>query len=240
MIESLRGKTVASKPVVQSVRIIRHLGICDRCIRSLYVRGPSFCLLDPSSLPPHVSNADEIVTNHSASLYRKSGSSRGGFDSSRIRALHPTMIGLGAKSKYNKTDQNAHLQYPHQTAGGRREIRAASDQSNPSRIPSLQKSPSQDRVGIANGNTELTLHHSQLVSSSASPHQPAIQDSQDRHQQSQTSSSRPLSPANKSPTPYHASSTSQMKPSFGGMDAEAGKNPKTWTRNGIRIPLGTR
>lgn len=150
------------------------------------------------------------------------------------------MKSLGLKSKYNKTDDAALLQYPHQTASGRREIRAASDQSVTRPTSRLQEPRNPERAAIAYGGTEPTLHDSQLTSPSASPHKPAVQDFQEKHQPSQTSSSRPLSPSNASEPLYHASSSPPKEQGFAVADAEAGRNSKTWTRNRIRIPPRTR
>lgn len=149
------------------------------------------------------------------------------------------MIGLGLKSKYNKTDDAALLQYPHQTASGRREIRTASDQSNSRPASRLQEPRNSERAGSAYGGTEPTLHDSQLTSPSASPHKPSVQDFQDRHAP-RKSSSRPLSPAKSSEPLYHASSSPARESSFESVNAEAGRNSKTWTRNRIRIPPRTR
>lgn len=144
------------------------------------------------------------------------------------------MIGRGSKPKYSKTDATPYHQYPHQTASGRREIRAASNQSN---TPPVSP-PREPRNSAARAycGAEPTIHNSQLTSPSGSPHQPAVRDFQDNHQPSRTSPSpRPLSHTDTTAPQYHASSSPPRESSFDG-----GKLPKTWTRNSIRIPVRTR
>jgi hypothetical protein len=154
--------------------------------------------------------------------------------SSHLLLHQPT----GIKSKCNRTDATTLLQYPHQTASGRREIRAASDQGN-SNNPSGSR-PQEPR-SPASGRTENTLNDYSLTSPPDSPHKSAVQDIQHKHQPSQSStSSRPLSPTNASASQYHASTTPPRKLSSTNIDVDAGKVPKTWTRNSIRIPVRTR
>jgi hypothetical protein len=194
----------------------------------LHFEPPAVCL-------SHGGNRNQSL----AYLQSLSGRSRGSSHSSPIRGSSAAMIGLEVKSKYNKTDANPHRQYPHQTASGRREIRAASDQSNTkiTRPASrLQEPRTPDRTSTAHRGTERSPHDSQLTSASGSPHKPAVQDFQDKYQ----SHSRPLSPTNASPPQYHASSSPPREPSFAAVDADAGKSPKTRTRKNICIPPRTR
>lgn len=146
---------------------------------------------------------------------------------------------IGIKSKCNRTDATTLLQYPHQTAIGRREIRAAADQgsnNNPS------GSCPQERRSPASGSTKHSLDDYCLTSPPGSPHRPAVQDTKHKHQPSQSStSSRPLSPTNASAPQYHASSSPpRQSNSSATADVDTGKIPKTWTRNSIRIPVRTR
>jgi hypothetical protein len=151
------------------------------------------------------------------------------------------MISRSIKSKHNETDAAPRQQYPHQTASGRREIRAASDHINNPPVSRLQEPRSPDRAGIAYGSTASSLQDYRLTSTPGSPHKPCIQDFQHEHQPSRSStSSRPLSPTDASTPQYHASSSPPRKPSPATVDVNAGKIPKTWTRNSIRIPIRTR
>jgi hypothetical protein len=212
----------------------------------LYVSGPSSQLLALLHFePPAVCLSHGGDRNQSLEhLHSLSGRSRGSSHLSPILGSSPAMIGREIKSKYNKTDANPHCQYPHQTASGRREIRAASDQNNTKNTrPAihLQEPRTPDRTGITHSGTEPALHDSQLTSASGSPHKPAVQvqDFQDKYQPSRAPS-RPLSPTNASPPQYHASSSPPREPSFAVVDADAGKNPKTRTRKDICIPPRTR
>lgn len=146
---------------------------------------------------------------------------------------------IGIKSKYTRTDATTLLQYPHQTASGRREIRAASSDRSSNNNPSGSR-PQEPR-SPASGSTKHSLDDYCLTSPPSSPHKPAIQDIKHKHQPSQSStSSRPLSPTNASAPQYHASSSPPRRSNCVTPDADAGKIPKTWTRNSIRIPVRTR
>jgi hypothetical protein len=194
----------------------------------LHFEPPAVCL-------SHGGNRNQSL----AYLHGQAGRPRGSSHSSPFLGSSAAMIGLELKSKYNKTDVNPHRQYPHQTASGRREIRAASDQNNTkiTRPASrLQEPRTPDCTGIAHRGTERTLHDSRLTSASGSPHKPAVQDFQDKYQ----SHSRPLSPTNASPPQYHASSSPPKEPSFAAVDADARRIPPTRTRKNICIPTRTR
>ena len=145
---------------------------------------------------------------------------------------------IGIKSKCNRTDATF-LQYPHQTASGRREIRAAADQGS-NNNPSGPRP--QERRSPASGSTKQPLDDYCLTSPPGSPHKSAVQDIKHKHQPSQSStSSRPLSPANASAPQYHASSSPPRRSnSSATADVDTGKIPRTWTRNSIRIPVRTR
>lgn len=99
----------------------------------------------------------------------------------------------------------------------------------------------QEPRSLARDSTEHTLDDYSLTSPPGSPHKPALQDSKHKHKPSQSStSSRPLSPTNVSALQDHARSSPPRESSPTTVDVDAGKIPKTWTRNSIRIPVRTR
>lgn len=146
---------------------------------------------------------------------------------------------MGVKLKYNnRTDATVRSQYPHQTASGRREIRAASEQNNSRPASRLREArSSSERAGIAYGGTEPTVHDSQLISPSGEPHKPSAHDFEYEHK---PLPSRPLSPIDTSALPYHASSSPPRESGLAAINLDAGRVPKTWTRNSILIPPRTR
>lgn len=139
--------------------------------------------------------------------------------------------------KYQHTDATALEQYPHQTASGRRELAASQDINNSRPASHHQEKRNSDRVGIACGGPEPTLHNAQLTSHHA-PTEPAVQDLEHRRHPSGTSYQQ-SSPKNASTLPYHASSSPQKEPTFA-IDFGTGKTSETLTRNKIQIPPRTR
>jgi hypothetical protein len=141
--------------------------------------------------------------------------------------------------KYHHTDAIAFEQYPHQTTSGRRELAASQDYNNStcSRPASrLQEPRSPERADIAHSSPESTPHKL----TSHAPYGPAVQDFQFQHRRHPSStSSHPSSLKNASTLPYHASSSPPREPTFA-VDFDAGKAPKTLTRNKIQIPPRTR